>query len=57
MLQFAVDAPPDTLEEAFALAVQHVDVAPCTTLLPGENRRGLARYLWRSERWFLHERP
>ena len=41
MLQFAVDAPPDTLEEAFALAVQHVDVAPCTTLLPGETRRGL----------------
>lgn len=57
MLQFAVVAPPNTLEEAFALAVQHVQVAPCTTVLPGENRRGLARYLWRSERWFLHERP
>jgi len=57
MLQFAVSAPPGTLEEAFDLAAQHAAVAPCTTMLPGEGIRQLARHLWRGERWFLHERP
>jgi hypothetical protein len=57
MLQFAVSAPPETLDEAFDLAAQHAAVAPCTTMLPGEGIRQLARHLWRGERWFLHERP
>jgi hypothetical protein len=57
MLQFVVSAPPPTLDAAFELAVEHTLVAPCTTLLPGETVRDLARHLWRGERWFLHERP
>ena len=57
MLQFVVSAPPRTLDEAFDLAAQHADVAPCTTMLPGEGIRQLARHLWCGERWFLHERP
>ena len=57
MLQFVVSAPPETLDEAFDLAAQHAAVAPCTTMLPGEGIRQLARHLWRGERWFLHERP
>lgn len=57
MLQFLAASPPATLGAAFALAQQHVRVAPCTTVLPGEGVRQLARHLWCGERWFLHERP
>jgi hypothetical protein len=57
MLQFTASAPPVTLDVAFDLAAQQVRVAPCTTLLPGEGVRHLARHLFRGERWFLHERP
>ena len=57
MLQFSVSAAPTALEEAFELAVQQQLVAPCTTILPGETIRDLARHLWRGDRWFLHERP
>ena len=57
MLQLVASRPASTLEAAFALADQHVRVAPATTLLPGSSTRELARHLWRGERWFLHERP
>jgi Domain of unknown function (DUF4253) len=57
MLEFVAESPPTTLEDAFELAAEHVRVAPCTTILPGEGVRGLARHLWRGEHWFLHERP
>jgi hypothetical protein len=57
MLQFVVALPPATLDAAFDPAAQQVRVAPCTTLLPGEGVRDLARHLWRGGRWFLHERP
>jgi hypothetical protein len=57
MLQFVVSSPPSTLDEAFALAVQHATIAPSTTGLSGQGIRHLARHLWRGERWFLHERP
>lgn len=57
MLQLVASKPPATLEAAFDLAAQHVRLAPCTTQLPGEGVRDLARHLWRGERWFLHERP
>jgi hypothetical protein len=57
MLQFVASNPPATLDDAFQLAVEHSRVAPCTTLLPGEGIRHLARHLYRGERWFLHERP
>jgi hypothetical protein len=57
MLQFVSSNPAATLDDAFELAVEHSRVAPCTTVLPGEGVRHLARHLWRGERWFLHERP
>jgi hypothetical protein len=57
MLQLVASRPAATLDSAFELAAQHARVAPCTTLLPGEGVRQLARHLWRGERWFLHERP
>ena len=57
MLQFVAARPPATLDEAFELAAQHVRVAPCTTMLPGEGVRHLARHLWGGRKWFLHERP
>lgn len=57
MLQLVVARPPDSLDEAFDLAAEQAQVAPCTTVLPGEGIRHLARHLWRGERWFLHERP
>ena len=57
MLQFAVTSPPQTLEDAHALALQHVTVAPCTTVMPGVAVRDLAHDLRRSGGWFLHERP
>jgi hypothetical protein len=57
MLQFVASNPAATLDDAFDLAVQQWRVAPCTTVLPGEGVRQLARHLWRGERWFLHGRP
>jgi hypothetical protein len=57
MLQFAVARPPQTLDEAFVLAIEHDLVAPCTLALPGETVRDHARFLWRRPTWFLHERP
>lgn len=57
MLQFVVTRPPNTLEDAWNLALEHDLVAPCTNALPGETIRDSARMLWRRPRWFLHERP
>ena len=57
MLQFYVKQKPQTLDEAFELACQHNEFAPCTLILPGVSIREHARALLHTERWFLHERP
>lgn len=57
MLQFIVQRPPQTSDEAFSLAVQHYWAAPCTLDLPGERLYQYAESLLHSKRWFLHERP
>jgi hypothetical protein len=57
MLQFVVSRPPQTLDQAFALAVQQNAVAPCTLALPGVSLREHVRALMCVDKWFLHERP
>ena len=57
MLQFCVRNKPQTLMEAYELAAQHYEFAPCTLILPGVSIREHARALLHIERWFLHERP
>lgn len=57
MLHFYVKQKPQTLNEAFELACQHNEFAPCTLILPGVSIREHARALLHTERWFLHERP
>ena len=57
MLQFYVSRPPDTLDAAWQIAVEHDLIAPCTNALPGETVRDSARSLWLRPTWFLHERP
>jgi hypothetical protein len=57
MLQFVVDRPPTTLDDAFIVAWQQELVAECTTVKPGVPVRHHARVLVGRERWFLHDRP
>ena len=57
MLQFVVTRPPTSMDDARSLAWEHYRVAPCTTLLPGQEVRDYARSLVSTDRWFLHERP
>jgi hypothetical protein len=57
MLQLVVANPPRTLEDATALAREHIAVAPCTTALPGLSIASYARALVGRTTWFLHERP
>ncbi|MEM7761490.1 MAG: DUF4253 domain-containing protein [Cyanobacteria bacterium P01_A01_bin.40] len=57
MLHFYVKQKPKTLNEAFELACQHNEFAPCTLILPGVSIREHARALLHTDRWFLHERP
>lgn len=57
MLQFIVSRPPQTVDQAFELAVQHDAVAPCTLALPGISLREHARALMQTNQWSLHERP
>lgn len=57
MLQFVVSRPPQTLDQAFALAAQQYAVAPCTLALPGVSLREHVRALMHTDKWFLHERP
>jgi Domain of unknown function (DUF4253) len=57
MLQLQVSAPPQTLDEAFELAVEQSLAAPCTTALPGVSIRDHARALMGRREWFIHERP
>lgn len=57
MLQLVVARPPQTLDEATALAFEHLAVAPCTTVLPGSHTAAYARALVGRGTWFLHERP
>lgn len=57
MLQFQVARPPQTVEAARELAIQHLLVAPCTLHLPGLTVREYTRALQGHATWFLHERP
>ena len=57
MLQFVVERPAETLEDAFQLAVEQVSLAPCTAAKGGVSLRDHARALLHLETWFLHERP
>lgn len=57
MLEFVVSRPPEDLDAALQLAVEHECVAPCTLALPGTALRHYAVGLIGHETWFLHERP
>jgi hypothetical protein len=57
MLQFIVQRPPETLEQAWELALEQQLVAPDTTNGPGVPLRAHARTLLRRPTWFLHCRP
>ncbi|MEM9272953.1 MAG: DUF4253 domain-containing protein [Cyanobacteria bacterium P01_F01_bin.143] len=57
MLQFFVNNKPQTPMEAYELAAQHYEFAPCTLMLPGVAIRKHAKALLHIDRWFLHERP
>ena len=57
MLEFVVNRPPRSLDEAWALAREQELVAPCTTALPGITLREHARSLVDRDTWFIHERP
>lgn len=57
MLAFDVERPPSGPEDVMALALEHLSIAPCTTVLSGEAIRTYARRLAGAEHWFLHERP
>lgn len=57
MLQFFVNNKPQTPIEAYELAAQHYEFAPCTLILPGVAIREHAKALLNIDRWFLHERP
>lgn len=57
MLEFRVERPPRTLEQALPLAREQVAAAPCTTLLPCVGLTAHARALVGRTHWFLHERP
>ncbi len=57
MIHLVVAHRPSTPDEAFHLAWQQNQVAPCTTVLPGVSLRDHARALLHTNQWFLHERP
>jgi hypothetical protein len=57
MLEFVVDRPPQTIDEAWQLAREQVLIAPCTTAPRGVPLRQHARALIGRSTWFLHERP
>jgi hypothetical protein len=55
MLQFTVSRPPDTLQQAWELAVDIDLIGPNSG--PEPHQRDNARYLWRRPTWFVHCRP
>jgi hypothetical protein len=55
MLQFVVSRPPDTLDEAWELAVDLDLIGPSGKAWV--HVRDGARYLWRRPTWFVHCRP
>lgn len=57
MLHFSLPQPITNLEDAFEIACQQYQIAPCTTILPGVSLRAHAKALLLMKRWFLHERP
>lgn len=57
MLQFIVGRPPQTIPEAWDLALEQVLLAPCTTQLSGVGLWRHAFDLLGRKTWFLHERP
>lgn len=57
ILEFVVERPPSSIDDAFQLACEQYWVAPCTTALGGVALRDHARALVDRPTWFLHERP
>lgn len=57
MLHLTVTRQPESPDEAFALAAEHVLLAGCTTSLPCLSVRHHARVLRELDRWLLRERP
>jgi hypothetical protein len=57
MLQFIVERPPQTLDEAWELAAEQFAVAYDSFGSPPRPLRAAARALWRRPTWFLHDRP
>lgn len=57
MLQITVKNQPKTLKQALQLAIEQEIIAPCTTILPGVSLVDHACALFKTDHWFLHERP
>jgi hypothetical protein len=57
MLQFVVERPPQSLDEAWELAAEQFAVAYDSFGSPPRALREVARALWRRPTWFLHDRP
>ncbi|MCW7540902.1 DUF4253 domain-containing protein [Aquabacterium sp. A7-Y] len=56
-LQVDVQRRPETLDEAFDLALEHSAFAWCTLVLPGISLRDHARALFALDHWHFHDRP
>lgn len=57
IMDFIVRRPPETLEDAWEVTLEHELIAPDTFLLPGMPLRDYARGLVGHPTWSLHERP
>lgn len=57
LLQRVVERPPQTPDDAFALAAQQYDLARDTLTLPLVSLREHARALIGRRQWLLHSRP
>ncbi len=56
-LHLTVKRRPQSVDEAFALALEHRHFASDTLLLPGISTRDHARALLSLDRWYFHSRP
>jgi hypothetical protein len=54
MLQFAVRNPPQSLNEAWELALDIELIGPSSGF---PHVRDLARFLWQRPTWFIHNHP
>lgn len=57
MLEFVVEHPPASFEQACTLAREQLAFALCTTYLPSLTLGDHARSLVGRDTWFLHQRP